>query len=139
MDETEQETLFFTFKAVIDGIIDDKKKNPKNIKRLNKFKAKINLGLHVEEDFIMWVNLIAENGDFELGKGQLDEYDLEIISDPEDLMYFSNGQNSVVNMMLKKNRYGKRKLRFKGGTTGRNLGLLLKLPKILVLDKKKIE
>ena len=60
MDETAQETLFFTFKAVIDGIIDDKKKNPKNIKRLNKFKAKINLGLHVEEDFIMWVNLIAE-------------------------------------------------------------------------------
>jgi len=42
-------------------------------------------------------------------------------------------------MMMKKNRFGYKKLRFKGGTTGRNLGILLKLPKILVLDKKKMK
>ena len=137
MDETAQETLFFTFKAVIDDIIEDKRNFPKNLKRLNKFQAKINIGLHVEEDFILWVNLQAENGRFELAKGKLEEYDLELISDPEDLMYFSSGQYSTLHMMFKKNRFGYKKLRFKGGTTGRNLGKLLKLPKILVLDKVK--
>jgi hypothetical protein len=39
-------------------------------------------------------------------------------------------------MMLTKNRFGNRRLRYKGGTTGRNMGKLLKLPKVLVLDKK---
>jgi len=139
MKDEEGEVLFYTFKQTIDDIIIDKKKNPKNIKKINKFKARINIGLHVEKDFYLWVNLIAENGNFELGKGQLDEFDLELISDPFDMMYFCSGDNSVVNMMLKKNQFGNRKLKFKGGTTGRNLGLLLKLPKILVLDKKKMK
>ncbi len=139
MDEIAQETLFQTFRSTIDDIILDKKKNPKNIKKIDKFKARINIGLHVEKDFYLWVNLIAENGNFELGKGQLDEYDLELISDPFDMMYFCSGENSVMNMMLKKNQFGNRKLKFKGGTSGRNLGLLLKLPKILVLDKKKMK
>ena len=82
------------------------------------------------------MNLIAEDGNYALNKGQLDEYDLEIIADPEDLMYFTNGEYSTMKMMTGKNRFGKRKLRYKGGTTGRNMGMLLKLPKILVLDKK---
>jgi hypothetical protein len=139
MDEIEQETLYQTFRSTIDDIIIDKKKNPKNTKKINKFKARINIGLHVEKDFYLWVNLIAENGSFELGKGQLEEYDLELISDPLDMMFFCSGDNSVMHMMLKKNQFGNRKLKFKGGTTGRNLGLLLKLPKILVLDKKKMK
>jgi len=137
MDELAQETLFQTFQVVIEDIIDDKKQNPKNIKKINKFKARINIGLHVEKDFILWVHLIAENGNFKLGKSQLEEYDLELISDPQDMMYFCSGDNSVMNMMFKKNQFGNKKLRFKGGTTGRNLGLLLKLPKILVLDKER--
>jgi hypothetical protein len=57
---------------------------------------------------------------------------------PEDLMYFSNGENSTLNMMLKKNRFGERKLKYDKSSDGkRNFGLLLKLPKILVLDKIK--
>ena len=139
MDEIAQETLFQTFRTTIDDIIIDKKKNPKNLEKIKKFKARINIGLHVEKDFYLWVNLIAENGGFELGKGKLDDYDLELISDPFDMMYFCSGDNSVMNMMFKKNQFGNRKLKFKGGTTGRNLGLLLKLPKILVLDKKKMK
>jgi putative sterol carrier protein len=136
MDESSQETLYFTFKSVIDDVIADKKKNPKNAKTLNEFEARINMGLHVEEEFILWLNLIAEGGEYSLNKGKLEEYDLEIISDPEDLMYFTNGEYSTMKMMTGKNRFGKRKLRYKGGTTGRNMGTLLKLPKILVLDKK---
>jgi hypothetical protein len=135
MDETEQETLFLTFQAVIEDVIADKRKNPKNIKTLDEFQARINIGLQVEEDFILWVNLISENGKYLLSKGMLDEYDLELVADPEDLMYFTNGQYSTMKLMLTKNRFGKRRLLYKGGTTGRNLGKLLKLRDILVLDK----
>ena len=132
MDDTQRETLFLTIKAVIDGIIADKRENPKNAKRLNSFEARINIGLHVEEDEMVWINLVAKDGQYLVEKDTLEEYDLELISDPEDLMFFCNGQYSVMNMMMKKNRFGKRKLRFKG----RAYGKLLALPKILVLDKK---
>lgn len=132
MDDTQRETLFLTMKAVIDAIIADKRENPKNAKRLNSFEARINIGLHVEEEEIVWMNLVAKDGEYIVEKDALEEYDLELISDPEDLMFFCNGQNSVMHMMLKKNRFGKRKLRFKG----RAYGKLLALPKILVLDKK---
>ena len=138
MEDSEKENLFITFKGVIESIILDKRKNPKNLKRLDSFQARLNLALQVEEDFYLWVNLIAKNGNFILERGQLEVYDLELRATPEDLMYFSNGENSTLNMMLKKNKYGTKKLRFDKSSDGkRNLGLLLKLPKILVLDEIK--
>ncbi|MFW9768515.1 MAG: hypothetical protein ACFFF9_15820 [Candidatus Thorarchaeota archaeon] len=133
MDDAQKDTLFLTIKSVIDGIIADKRENPKNTKRLDSFEGRINIGLHVEEDEILWINLIAEGGNYTVSKDALDECDLELIADPEDLMFFCNGQYSVTHMMMKKNRFGKRKLRFKG----RAYGKLLALPKILVLDKVK--
>lgn len=136
MDAAAQETLFLTFKAVIEDVIADKRKNLQNAKTLDEFQARINIGLHTEEDFIMWVNLVADGGSYVLGKDKLSSYDLEIICDPEDMMYFANRQYSTIKMMTTKNRFGKRRLRYKGGTTGRNLGKLLMLPKVLVLDKK---
>jgi len=136
MNEAEKQNLFTTFKGVIEGIIDDKRKNPKNLKNLEGFKGRINLGLQIEKDYVFWVNLVAENGKFNLERNKLDDYDLEIIAAPEDMMYFSNGEYSTLHMMLKKNRFGNRKLKYNKGSKGkRNLGLLLKLPKILVLDK----
>ena len=136
MEDSEKENLFITFKGVIDSIIDDKRKNPKNEKTLNNFNARINLGLQIEEDYIFWLNLVSKNGKYDLNRDKLEEYDLELISAPEDMMYFSNGQNSTLNMMLKKNSFGNTKLQFSKGSTGkRNFGLLLKLPKVLVLDK----
>ena len=138
MEESEKENLFVTFKGVIESIVMDKRDNPKNIKMLEDFQAKLNIGLHVEKDFYFWVNLVAENGNYTVNRGKLDEFDLEIMATPEDLMYFSNGENSTLNMMLKKNKFGERKLKYDKSSTGkRNLGLLLKLPKILVLDKLK--
>ena len=136
MEESEKENLFITFKGVIESIIDDKRKNPKNLDMVDNFEGRINLGLQVEEDFIFWLNLVAKDGSYTLNRGKLDNYELEIISAPEDMMYFSNGQYSTLHMMLKKNRFGNRKLQFIKGSNGkRNLGILLKLPKILVLDK----
>jgi hypothetical protein len=138
MEETEKENLFETFKGVIKSIIEDKRKNHKNVKLLDKFKAKINLGLQIEKDYYFWVSLIAENGNYDLKRDSLDEYDLKIMATPEDLMYFSNRTYSTLQMLTKKNTFGFKKLRFGKSSSGkRNLGLLLKLPKILVLDKIK--
>ena len=136
MEDTEKENLYITFKGVIESIILDKRKNPKNLKGLDSFQARLNLGLQVEEDFYLWVNLIAKNGKYNLERGKLEEFDLELMATPEDLIYFSNGENSTLNMMVKKNKFGSKKLRYDKSSEGkRNLGLLLKLPKILVLDK----
>jgi len=138
MEDSEKENLFITFKGVIESIISDKRKNPKNLKGLDSFQARLNLGLQVEEDFYLWVNLIAKNGNYIFERGKLEEYDLELRATPEDLLYFSNGENSTLNMMLKKNKFGTKKLRYDKSSDGkRNLGLLLKLPKILVLDEIK--
>lgn len=135
MKEEEKENLFITFQQTIESIIIDKKKNPKNEKILKNFHAKINLGLQIEDNEYFWVNLIGNEGDFSLNRGKLGEYDLELKASPEDLLFFSNGENSTLNMMMKKNRFGKRKLTFSKSSNGkRNLGILLKLSKILVLD-----
>ncbi|MHA1291808.1 MAG: hypothetical protein ACTSQJ_03965 [Promethearchaeota archaeon] len=137
MEESEKENLYFTFKAVIDSIIEDKKRNPKNIKKLNSLEIAVNLGLQIDKDYIYWMNLRAKNGIYKLEKGKLEEYDLVLISAPEDLMFFSNGENSTLHMITKKNRFGNKKLQIKRGTTGRNIKKLLKLSSILVLDKVK--
>ncbi len=138
MEDSEKENLYITFKGVIESIILDKRRSPKNLKVLESFQARLNLGLQIEQDFILWLNIIAKNGKYNLEKGKLDEYDLELIATPEDLMYFSNGENSTLHMMFKKNKYGFKKLRYDKSSDGkRNFGILLKLPKILVLDKVK--
>lgn len=135
MKEEEKDNLFITFQQTIDSIITDKKKNPKNDKMLKNFNAKINLGLQTDEDDYFWVNLLAEDGNYSLNRGELEEYDLVLKASPEDLLFFSNGENSIMNMMMKKNEFGKRKLRFSKSSEGkRNIGILLKLSKILVLD-----
>ena len=74
----------------------------------------------------------------EIDKGRLEEnYDLEMMVVPEDLMFFTNGENSLLHMFFKKNKFGKRKLQIKKGSTGRNLKKLIKLPAILSLDNGK--
>ncbi|MCK4239155.1 MAG: hypothetical protein KAX33_08545 [Candidatus Lokiarchaeota archaeon] len=133
MEESDKKNLFITFSGVINAIIEDKRKNPKNVKLLNSFEGVVNLGLQVEEDYYFWLNLIAKDGNYKIDRGRLENFDLELMADPGDLLYFSNGTNSTVHMVIKKNRFGKRKLRIKKG--GRNLGKLLKISKILVLDK----
>lgn len=135
MNEEEMENLFLTFQQTIDSIIIDKKKNPKNEKLLNNFHAKVNLGLQIDENDYLWLNLLAEDGNYSLNRGLLEDFDLVLKASPEDLLFFSNGENSIMNMMMKKNEFGKRKLRFSKSSEGkRNIGILLKLSKILVLD-----
>jgi len=135
MEETEKDNLYQTFQAVINSIVREKKTMEKYDKLFETFEARVNLGLQMEDDYYFWVNLIIEDGEVSLNRGKLeDNYDLILLSAPEDLMFFTNGENSTLHMLMKKNRFGERKLRFKKGTTGLNLGKLLKLSKLLVLD-----
>lgn len=140
MEESEKENLYLTFKGAIATIIEDKLRNPKRVKLINEFKIRFNLGLQIEEDYYYWLNVVAENGNYALERGKLEEYDLVILVFPEDLLYWLNGQYSTIHMASKKNKFGKKKFRFGKSSTGkRNTGLLLKLPKVLVLDKIKPE
>lgn len=135
MKDSEKDNLFTTFQQTIESVIKEKKANPKNDNLLKRFKARVNIGLQIEEDYYFWINLTAKEGNYSLGKGKLDEFDLELKATPEDLVFFVNRENSIVNMVLKKNGFGHRKLRFSKGSTGKhNFGILLKLSKILVLD-----
>jgi len=45
MEESEQNNLFTTFQQTIEAVIKEKKQNPKNEKLLNRFKARVILGL----------------------------------------------------------------------------------------------
>lgn len=138
MEESEKENLFSNLKLTLESIIEDKRKNPKNLKALNKFKARINIGYQVGQDEYFWCNIIAENGNYTFSRGKLDEYDLVMKVAPEDSMAMHSRQASSLHMLTKKNRFGYKKLRTEKGSDGkRHLGILLKLTKVLVLDKIK--
>ena len=140
MEESEKENLYLTFKGDIASIIEDKLRNPKRVKLINKFNIRLNLGLQIEEDYYYWLNVVAENGIYKLEREKLEDYDLLVSVVPVDLLYWLNGQYSTIHMTSKKNKFGKKKFRFGKSSTGkRNTLLLLKLPKVLVLDKIKPE
>ncbi len=132
MKEDEKENLFEIFKCIIESIIEDKRRSPKNLKVLNSFSGNFNIGLEVEKDFYLWVNINGENGVYEVSRGRGKKPILELKATPEDLIYYSNRTNSIFHMIIKKNRFGKRKLKIKKG--GRHFMKLLKISKILVLD-----
>ncbi|MFO8020793.1 MAG: hypothetical protein R6U96_19375 [Promethearchaeia archaeon] len=139
MKEGQKDTVLSLFIRSLKAIIEKKRKNPKYEKKLNKFNGKVNFGLEIEKERYIWFHLISNNKVVEINKGRLEEdYDLEILSVPEDLMFFTNGENSLIHMLFKKNKFGKRKLRINKGTTGRNLKKLIKLPSILRVDNGKI-
>ena len=138
MKEDQKNTVLSLFIRSLSAIIERRSKNPKNRKKLNNFNARINFGLQIEKEDYIWFKFISNHGKVEINKGRLeDEYDLEILSVPEDLMFFTNGENSLLHMLFKKNKFGKRKLRINKGTTGRNLKKIIKLPSILSLENGK--
>lgn len=138
MKEAQKNTVLSLFIRSIEAIIEGKRKNPKFIKKMNKLNVKINFGLEIDKDEYIWFHFILKNGNLEIDQGKMEEnYDLAITSVPEDLMFFTNGENSLFHMLFKKNKYGKRKLKIEKGPTGRNLKKLVKLPAILSLDNGK--
>ena len=138
MASSQNEYIYHLISKMLDSLVEEKKKLPKNQKKYKNFNVKINLGLQIDKEAFEWFNLTFNDGLHNLEKGKLEtNYDLTLKVAPEDLLFFCNGENSVLHMLLKKNKYGKRKLRFSKGTTGRNLFKLLKLSKLIVLDKNR--
>ena len=139
MKEAQKNNVLSLFIRSLEAIVEENRKNPKSAKKINQLHLRINFGLEIEEDTYIWFHFICTSGKVEIEKGRLeDDYDLVIKSVPEDLMFFTNGENSLFHMLFKKNKYGKRKLQIKKGTTGRNLKKLIKIPGILSLDNGKI-
>ncbi|MHA1264183.1 MAG: hypothetical protein ACTSRS_03020 [Candidatus Helarchaeota archaeon] len=138
MNEIQKNNVLSLFMRSVAAIMEEKRNNPKSLKKLNKFNAKINFGLEIEKDEYIWFNYISDKGNIQINKGRLeDDFDLEVKSVPEDFMFFVNGENSLLHMLLRKNKFKKRKFCFGKGTTGRNLRKLIKLPGIFVMDKKR--
>lgn len=134
MEESEKEILFSNLKEVLFSVIENKRQNPKTLKKLNKFKGRINIGFQIEKDDYFWCALIGENGNFTFSRGKLDDYDLLLKVTPEDLLFMVSGENSTLHMVIKKNEFGYRKFRpGKGSDNKRHLGIILKLRKIIVI------
>ncbi len=131
MEEAQKVNLFETVNGIISDIVRVKKENPKTAKKLNKFKARINLGLQYSKNEYYWLNLKAKEGVIVLERDKLDKADLDLKGAAMDFMLFCNGGNSLMDMVLKKNEYGDRKLRWK--PLLRKARTLLKFASILVI------
>lgn len=132
MEEAQKVNLFETVNGMISDIVREKKENLKTAKKINKFKARISLGLQYSKNEYYWLNLIAKEGVITLERDKLDKADLELKGAAMDFMLFCSGGNSLMDMVLKKNEFGDRKLRWK--PLLRKTRTLLKFANILVID-----
>jgi predicted acyl esterase len=130
-----EQNLYNALKGNIYGIIEEKKETQQYKKLLKKFNAIVNIGLQMDKGFHLWFHLLFNEGEINLKRGKLeDDYNLALLATPKDMMYYAKGEKSLFHMLLRKNRYGARKLQIKKGTRGQILGKLLKLSKILVMN-----
>jgi hypothetical protein len=129
MDETEKENLSNSFKAIVSCAIEEKKEIPKWKKKLQK-DLRVSFKLHVYPTEFLYINLIIKDGSYTLEEGKIYDYDIEIQAKPEDLMWYSAGNYSLLKMTLTKNNFGHFRWQLKKG--GRNLSSLLMVANILL-------
>ncbi|HMF31273.1 MAG TPA: SCP2 sterol-binding domain-containing protein [Candidatus Lokiarchaeia archaeon] len=132
MDKDDEERFFGTFQSIIESVLAEKRKNKKWENPLKNFNAIVQFRLHISKDDFFYCHLTAKDGNYDLQLGPVDKYDLELAATPEDLMLFTNKTYSTANMIMQKNQWGQKRLQIKKG--GRNIGKLLALSKILVLE-----
>jgi len=130
MDDAEKENLSNSFKQIVSCAIEEKKEIPKWKKKLQK-DLRVSFKLHVYPTEFLYINLIIKNGSYTLDEeGQIDDYDIEIQAKPEDLMWYSAGNYSLMKMTLTKNDFGHKRWELKKG--GRNLSSLLMVANLLL-------
>jgi len=132
MDENEKRNLYETMKSVIESAINEKINNPKWSNKIKNVNIKAQLTLQVDKNDLVTFKLILDKGSVSFEPGTVENYDLELIADPEDLMWFCNKKYNTLTMLFKKNKFGFKKLRIKKG--GRNAKKLLLLSKLLVFE-----
>jgi len=129
MDDAEKENLSDSFKQIVSCAIEEKKEIPKWKKKLQK-DLRVSFKLQVYPTEFLYVNLIIKDGSYNLSDGKIDDYDFEIQAKPEDLMWYSAGNYSLLKMTLTKNDFGQFRWELKKG--GRNLSSLLMIAKLLL-------
>lgn len=98
MNEEEQNNSFELFKDVIVTAIEEKQKIPKWKKKLDNADIKVNFKLLISEDEVVYTNLILNKGEFSVNREKLDDYTLEIVADPIDLVWFVSKEKNIVKM-----------------------------------------
>ena len=129
MDEAEKENLLNSFKQIVSCAIEEKKEIPKWKKKLQK-DLRVSFKLQVYPTEFLYVNLIIKDGSCNLSDGEIDDYDIQIKAKPEDLMWYSAGNYSLIKMTLTKNDFGHFRWELKKG--GRNLSSLLMIANLLL-------
>ena len=129
MDDVEKEILLNSFKQIVSCAIEEKKEIPKWKKKLQK-DLRVSFKLQVYPTDFLYINLIIKDGSYNLTDGEIDDYDFQIISKPEDLMWYSAGNYSILKMSLTKNDFGQFRWKFKKG--GRNISSLLMVANLLL-------
>ena len=131
MDAEEKENLSNSFKGIVSCAIEEKKEIPKWKKKLQKdLRVSFKLHVYANPSEFLYINLLIKDGAYTLVEGQIDDYDFEIQAKPEDLMWYSAGNYSLLKMTLTKNDFGHFRWELKKG--GRNLFSLLMIANILL-------
>ena len=91
---------------------------------------RVSFKLQVYPTEFLNINLIIEDGAYILSDGEIDDYDIQIKAKPEDLMWYSAGNYSLLKMTLTKNDFGHFRWELKKG--GRNLSSLLMVASLLL-------
>ena len=129
MNEAEKENLSNSFKQIVSCAIEEKKDIPKWKKKLQK-DLRVSFKLQVYLTEFLYINLIIKDGSYNLTEGEIDDYDIQIKAKPEDLMWYSAGNYSLLKMTLTKNDFGHFRWELKKG--GRNLSSLLMVASLLL-------
>ncbi len=129
MDDAEKENLSNSFKQIVSCAIEEKKEIPKWKKKLQK-DLRVCFKLQVYPTEFIYVNLIIKDGSYNLTDEEIDDYDIQIKAKPEDLMWYSAGNYSLIKMTITKNDFGHFRWELKKG--GRNLSSLLMIAKLLL-------
>lgn len=129
MDEVEKENLSNSFKQIVSYAILEKKEIPKWKKKLQK-DLRVSFKLQVYPTDFLYINLIIKDGTSTLTDGEIGDYDIRIQAKPEDLMWYSAGNYSLLKMTITKNDFGHFRWELKKG--GRNLSSLLMVANLLL-------
>jgi hypothetical protein len=100
MSEEEQTNSFELFKDVVETAIQEKLKIPKWKKKLDKTVMNVNFKLLISEDEEVYTNLILNKGEYSVNRDKIEDYTIEIIANPLDLVWFVSKEKSILKMFL---------------------------------------
>ena len=112
MTEEEEQNSFELFKEVVETAIQEKLKIPKWKKKIDSTSMKVNFKLMINGVEEVYTNLILDKGQYSVNKDKVDDYTIEIVADPIDLVWFVSNEKSIVKMFLQRKWKIKRLLRY---------------------------